>query len=214
MVRSKNVRPIKPQGQLMDLDKLLGGSKSSVWDDYVPIISEKNHTKVFLADAIEEPANYNELCYKLKTASPAEVFTLYINTPGGLISSATMVIDAIKTSKAKVIAEISGTVASAGTIITLACDEVIVADHTEFMIHNYSAGIQGKGHEMKARQEFMDKSLNQAFKTFYAGFLSDDEMEAVIDGKDLWMGKDEVVSRLKGNWNKVTPVKGTIAKDK
>lgn len=169
---------------------------NSVWEQYVPLITNKNHTLVYITDSIEEPSCYNELCYKLKTASEAEIFTLFINTPGGYIDAATMIIDAIKTSKAKVIANISGTVASAGTIITLACDEVIVADHTAFMIHNYSGGVRGKGHEIKAHQEFMDKSLNEAFRIFYKGFLTDKEMTRVIDGHDMWMGKAEVMERL------------------
>ena len=186
----------------MNLEDLLKPASNSPWDKYVPLITNKNHTEAFLTDQIDEPSQYNELCFKLKTASPAEVFVLHLNTPGGIIDSATMIIDAIKTSKAKVIANINGTVASAGTIITLACDEVIVADHTSFMIHNYSGGMVGKGHEMKARQEFVDAQLNASFKIFYQGFLSDSEMEAVIDGKDMWMGKDEVIARLKGTFHK------------
>ena len=191
----------KTQNNTIDLEKLLGGGNSSPWGDYVPIVTEKNHTRAYITDQIDEPSLYNELCYKLKTASQAEVFTLYINTPGGIIDSAVMLIDAIKTSKAKVTAEISGTVASAGTIITLACDAVNVADHTSFMIHNYSGGMVGKGHEMKARQEFVDASLNASFKVFYKDFLTEDEMEDVIDGKDMWMGKDEVLARLKGTFH-------------
>jgi ATP-dependent protease ClpP protease subunit len=185
----------------MNLQDLLNPGNNDVWSKYVPLVNEKNHTKVFLTDTIEEPANYNELCYALKTASSAEVFTLYINTPGGVIDSANMIIDAIQTSKAKVIAEISGTVASAGTIITLACDEVKIADHTAFMIHNYSGGVMGKGHEMKAHQEFVDKNLNDSFKIFYKDFLSEDEIEDVIDGRDMWMNKLEVLARLNGTFH-------------
>ena len=184
----------------MNLEDLFKPSSNSPWDKYVPIITDKNTTVAYLTDSIAEPAEYNELCFKLKSASPAEVFTLIINTPGGYIDAATMIVDAIKESKAKVIAHISGTVASAGTIITLACDEVEVADHTAFMIHNYSGGVVGKGHEMKAHQEFVDANLNRSFRIFYKGFLSEDEMDDVIDGKDLWMGKEEVVSRLKGTY--------------
>lgn len=127
----------------IDIQKLLTGGSCDPWSNYCPIISDKNTTTAYLTDQIAEPSDYNELCFKLKSASPAEVFILIINTPGGIIDSALMIIDAIKNSKAKVIAQISGTVASAGTIITLACDEVIVADHTTFMIHNYSGGMVG-----------------------------------------------------------------------
>ena len=194
----------------IDIQKLLTGDSCDPWSNYCPIISEKNHITVYLTDSIAEPNYYNELCYKLKSASQAKVFTLVLNTPGGYIDAAVMIVDAIKSSKAKVIAQISGTVASAGTIITLACDEVQIADHTAFMIHNYSGGVAGKGHEMKAHQEFVDKNLNESFKVFYKNFLTEDEMEDVIDGKDLWMNKYEVEARLKGTFHRVDSETGEV----
>jgi ATP-dependent protease ClpP protease subunit len=54
-----------------------------------------------------------------------------------------MIAAAIKHSKAKVIGQLSGTVASAGTLITMACDEIVVTPHLSFMIHNYSGGMAG-----------------------------------------------------------------------
>lgn len=180
----------------MNIEKLLNPSSNDIWSNYVPIISDKNHTTAYLTNTIEEPSEYNELCFRLKSASPAEIFTLVINTPGGILDSALMLVDAIKTSKAKVIAQISGTVASAGTIITLACDEVEVAPHTAFMIHNYSSGLVGKGHELKAHQEFVDANLNNSFTDLYKGFLTPSEIKKVIDGKDYWMNRDEVLERL------------------
>lgn len=48
---------------------------------------------------------------------------------------------------------------------------------------------------MKAHQEFVDKNLNEAFMNFYAGFLSTKEMAEIIDGRDLWLNKDQVASR-------------------
>ena len=180
----------------MNIEKLLNPSSNDVWSNYVPIISDKNHTTAYLTNTIEEPSEYNELCFRLKSASPAEIFTLVINTPGGILDSALMLVDAIKTSKAKIIAQISGTVASAGTIITLACDDVEVAPHTAFMIHNYSGGLVGKGHELKAHQEFVDANLNNSFTDLYKGFLTPSEIKKVIDGKDYWMNRDEVLERL------------------
>lgn len=128
----------------MTIEQLMGGNSStSVWSNYVPIIQEKNSTTVYITDSIEAPSEYNEVCHLLSAASPAEVFTFIINTPGGYIDSAVMLIDAIKNSKAHTVAKITGTVASAGTIITLACDDIEIADHTAFMIHNYSGAVIG-----------------------------------------------------------------------
>ena len=45
----------------MDLDTLFPTPKTSVWDNYVPLITNKNITTVYLTDVIEAPAMYNVL---------------------------------------------------------------------------------------------------------------------------------------------------------
>ena len=171
------------------------GGKRTTWQKIVPVVKTEKGYQAYITTDIQLPDVYNEVCFKLLQAKKGEEFRLVINTPGGVIDSGFMLVDAIKRSKAKVIADICGTVASAGTIITLACDEVVVADHTSFMIHNYSSGMQGKGHELKAYQNFLDKELNIAFGKIYKGFLTAEEVIDVVDGKDLWLNKTEVLSR-------------------
>ena len=180
----------------MNIDDIFATPKTTVFDNYVPMITNKHTTTVYLTDVIEAPSLYNELCYKLDNASPAEEFFIYINTPGGILDAAIMLVSSIKNTAANTTARLSGTVASAGTIIALACRNVEIADHTAFMIHNYSGGLFGKGHELKAHQEFVDANLNKSFSAFYEGFLTPAEIKRVIDGKDYWMNKDEVLSRL------------------
>lgn len=195
----------------MNIEFDLPKGATRIWDLEVPIIANKNVTQVYITDSIDEPQVYNEFCYLLATASPAETFHIHLNTPGGMIDSAFMIIDAIRNTKAKTVAHLSGTVASAGTIIALSCDDLVVADHTSFMIHNYSGGMMGKGHEMKARQEFIDNSLQVAFKDIYSNFLSTKEMQDVINGKDMWMGKTEVLTRFKGTYHeKATDTSGIV----
>lgn len=191
----------------MKIDLTPPSSSDNPWDRPVPLMTHKNNTDVYITETIEEPSLYNEFCALLRDASEAETVNLYLNTPGGMIDSAFMIIDAIKNSKAKVIAHLSGTVASAGTIIALSCNDLVVANHTAFMIHNYSGGLQGKGHEMKAHQRFIDESLNKAFEDIYKGFLTPEEMIEVIDGKDMWMGKEEVLARFDGSYHKKTTSK-------
>lgn len=180
----------------MNIDEIFATPKTTVFDNYVPMITNKHTTTVYLTDVIEAPSLYNELCYKLDNASSAEEFFIYINTPGGILDAAIMLVSSIKNTLANTTARLSGTVASAGTIIALACRHVELADHTAFMIHNYSGGLYGKGHELKAHQEFVDANLNKSFSSFYEGFLTPTEIKRVIDGKDYWMNKDEVLSRL------------------
>ena len=116
------------------------------WDFTVPIVTTGRHTDCYFSTEIDEPHFYNEICQLIRTAFKGDTITLHLNTPGGVIDSAFMVIDAIKSSKATITAHLTGTVASAGTIIALACDKLEVAQHTTFMIHNYSGGSFGKGY--------------------------------------------------------------------
>lgn len=171
--------------------------KHSVWDDFVPIITEGRTTEVFLTDHIEAPSEYNKLCHLINSAYKGDEIVLTINNGGGYVDSGFMIIDAIKNSEAKVTAKVVGTVASVSTIIALSCDEIIAADYVQFMIHNYSGGAQGKGHEMKAQMDFTDAQLNMAFTEIYGGFLTPHEMELVIAGKDIWMGKEELMTRIR-----------------
>ena len=166
-----------------------------IWDLYVPYVKSTDQLDVYLNTGIDEPSYYSEICYILSTLTEDETVYFHINTPGGILDSAFQLVDAIKGCRATTIAKLTGTVASAGTIIALSCDKLIVAEHTSFMIHNYSAGAYGKGNELKARQEHIDKSTNDAFKEFYSGFLTDKEVKEVINGKDIWLTADEVRMR-------------------
>lgn len=184
---------------LTDVEKSLKTkSSNSEWDDFVPVITNGNFHIAYLTEEIKDPSLYNKLCHKLLTANEHDEFTLLINSPGGILDSAFMVVDAISSSNAKIKCRLTGTVASAATIIALTCDEIETSFNLAFMIHNYSSvALSGKGHEMKARQKFMDKELNKSFKKYYSGFLSDEEIEDVIDGKDIWINAEEVNERWK-----------------
>lgn len=181
----------------MDITKLLGADSSDPFDAYVPIIQtpDNRHTDVYLTDSISYPYEYDKLCHTLGKAQHGDTVTFHINNGGGIIDSAFRVIDAMKSSKAHIVAKLSGTVASAATVISLAADELVIADYTSFMVHNYSGGAVGKGHEIKAQQEFIDRELNFAFREIYQGFLTEKEMTQVINGRDVWLNKKEVLAR-------------------
>jgi ATP-dependent protease ClpP protease subunit len=177
----------------------LNKQPTRVWDLDVPVVIDETSKTItaYITNKIEDPYTYNELCYVLENATENYTVCLHVNTPGGVLDSAFMIVNAIAESKAHVVAKLSGTVASAGTIICLVCDEVIASEHLSFMIHNYSGSMSGKGHEVKARQRFTDVHLNAAFASFYSGFLTNEEIDNVIDGTDLWMGAEEVNERWK-----------------
>ena len=170
--------------------------RDSIWDDYCQIVTVNKKHFVYLTNFIEETQHYNKLYFMMQNANKDEEFCFIINSLGGIIDSTYMIIDAIENTKAKVTCRLTGTVASAATIIALSCDDIEVSKNLSFMIHNYSAsGLQGKGHEMKARQNFMDKEFNKVLNEYYKGFLTNEEIEEAIEGRDLWLNSEEVITR-------------------
>lgn len=172
---------------------------NSVWNDYVPIIGKGNHYDIYLSNTIAYSEYYTEFIDLLSNLESYNTVTIHINSNGGVIYSAFMIVDAIINCEAEITAKVSGIVASAATVIALACDEIITSRFLSFMIHNYSTSTEGKGHEIKAYQNFTDRELNRALTEIYNGFLTEKEMNEVIEGRDIWLNEDEVQER----WTKM-----------
>jgi len=169
-----------------------------VWQQYIPIIKSNKHTyDIYLQDAIESPAIYNEVCHVLSTSTKKDKINLHINTPGGYLDTAFRLVEAIDDCKAETTAILTGTVASAGTLIALRCDKLKTPSHLQFMIHNYSGGTSGKGNEIIEHVTFSNAEITRSFNTVYLGFLSKKEIKRVIAGTDMWMDAKDVKHRWK-----------------
>lgn len=179
---------------------------SKVWENYTPITKDKKNGvttfDIFIQSEIETPAAYNEVCYVLGNMKKKNKVNLHICSPGGYLDSAFKLVEAIDNCKAEITGILTGTVASAGTILALRCDKLIVPQHLHFMIHNYSGGAIGKGNEIIEHAVFSNKELKEAFANIYGGFLTKKEIRNVIKDRDFWMGSAEVGKRfakMKGN---------------
>lgn len=150
----------------------------------------------YITGDIDEVDKYIDMINEIKTASPNDTIMIYLNTPGGNLSTTIQIISAIEQSSARVITSLEGEVCSAGTMLFLAGHEKIVNNNTSFMIHNYSHGPFGKGHEVAQRVKFTEKYFRTLARSFYKNFLTAEEIEEVCSGKDMWMEADEVRERL------------------
>jgi len=169
--------------------------ENSRWTKTVPIIARGSTVTAYLMNEVYEPDTYNELCYTLEHTA-ADYVELVMNNTGGMMDSMVMIRESIAKSNATVVAVLSGTVASAATMVALACDEVEVAQYTSWLTHYYSGGSAGKGNEIKAKHDFDEVEIPKMFKEIHTGFLTDEEIDRVIDGKDIWLNKDEIETRF------------------
>lgn len=169
------------------------------WDDFVPIKKSKDGKKmdVFLFEHIEVPSVYAKLVYELLTAESGVNVNLHINNGGGYIDAANAIVYAITNSKANITAHLSGTVASAATVIALACPTIIVEPDLNFMCHEASfQGVSGKFSDMKTFQTFYDRHTRESSIRHYEGFLTKAEIEEMHRGKEHWFNAEETRQRI------------------
>ena len=169
-----------------------------VWDTPCPVVkvNEKLY-RVYMLDEIGHPQDYGELIEILNDLDEECVVEWYLNSPGGRLDTTTMLMNAINDTKAKVIGKISGTVASAATMLVMVFDEVEVAPYVEFMIHAWSvSGQAGKANEIEAQNDFVKKETRHLFNDVYDEFLTTREINKVLKGTDIWLNSEEVKERL------------------
>ena len=126
-----------------ELEIELPKEKTSPFDDTYPVIKDDNTLSIFVADYINQPFEMNKAVHELSKLTPDDRVLLYLNTPGGVIDTANYFCAALERCQAPVHGLLSGSVCSSGSLITMYCDTIEVADGCQFMIHNYSGGVSG-----------------------------------------------------------------------
>lgn len=156
--------------------------------------------EIFLVDEVNAESS-NELIKKLMYLEHEDrdsEITLYINSPGGEVTSGLAVYDYIRLMEASVNTVCIGTAASMGAILFLAGRERKMLRHTRLMIHDPSYGGGGelkgkKPHEIK--QELDD--LNKVKRTL-AGIISERTGKSIkevsrVTAKDSYYSAEEAV---------------------
>jgi hypothetical protein len=64
------------------------------------------------------------------------------------------------------------------------------------MIHTCQYGYSGHSGNMDAYVKFSTNKIEQFVSEFYEGFLDEDEIERVLDGKEIWMDAEECHMRF------------------
>jgi ATP-dependent Clp protease protease subunit len=159
------------------------------------------HT-LYLTGEIESPDEYTDIFENIRMAGPNDVLKIHINSPGGDLFTAIQFMRVLKETDAKVITSVEGACMSAATLIFLAADQFEISEHSVFMFHNYSTFMYGKGGELFDGIMHDRKWSENLLKTEYEGFLTEEEVDSLLNNKDIWLDSDEALERLK-NFAKV-----------
>lgn len=178
-------------------DLVLGNMLEKPVKHYTQTITVSIHHFYITGEIDSEVDRYVDMLNVIKTSEAHDKIYIYLNTPGGDLYTTIQIISAINQSHAEVVTVLEGEVCSAGTFIFLSGHSHVVNDNCSFMIHNYSHGTFGKGGEVSKRVKFAEEYFAKLVRSIYKDFLTDEEIEAVADDRDFWMGSEEVIERLK-----------------
>ena len=196
----KKESTVRPNGN--DLLELLG-MKQQKQKDYFSDRSLARVHEFYLSGTIGSADEYVDWFDIIRHAGENDVVKVYINSYGGDLFTAIQFMRARGETQATVAVSVEGACMSAATMVFLTADMFEVSAHSMFMFHNYSGGTFGKGGEMLDQLQHERAWSEKLLREVYSDFLTDKEINSMLDNKDLWMDGDEVVKRLKAKAKKV-----------
>lgn len=160
---------------------------------YTPIKAGEYH--IYLFGPIEANEQFIGALEVFNAASELDVVHVHLSTPGGLIDATDTFLTAMHRCEGRVIVHATGGCHSCGSIILLNAPEFTLSENFNSLIHNGSGGAIGDLNKMAAAAKYTVEHMTKVLRNTYEGFLSPDELDAMIDGKDFWMDAEEFMSR-------------------
>lgn len=171
--------------------------------------------QVRLTTVVGDPEQYRDILNLLDTANSGDRIDFYLIGNGGQVRTEVQLLNAIKTTKAKVVMHVQGDVFSAHAALALTGDELKVGKYVLFLFHRSSAygsvdqyceGSKGKLDRTKDAYkkcvEFLNMSLVQdeaEVRELLSKVLTPDEIKRVLDGDNVILTGEVVQERLKKN---------------
>jgi ATP-dependent protease ClpP protease subunit len=150
----------------------------------------------YLSGPVLDAEEYIEWFDTIRNASEIDTIRIYINSPGGDLYTTLQFLRVMSDTEATIVTSVEGACMSAATMIFLHGHTHEITPHSLFMFHNYSAGTFGKGGEMYDQLQFERKWSENFMSAVYRDFLSAEEIQSMLNNRDIWMTSDEVAQRL------------------
>lgn len=151
---------------------------------------------IYLSGHISSPENFIDEIFLLQTAQEGVRIFIHINSSGGYVDSGLQLINAIRSSNARVITSLESDASSMAALVFLSGHELMVHGNATMMLHNYSGGVVGKSHEMASRVEADGKHFTQLLREICVPFVSEKELKKIIDGADMYLDVEEIRKRI------------------
>ena len=152
---------------------------------------------VTIDEPFVSPSYYRGVVSMLMGASEDDTVIFLINSPGGQLNGLLALVEGVKMTDATTIAVLVGECASAASMFALHCDTIFVSDNATMLCHNISYGTGGKGSDILSHVQHVSKTSEKLLRKTYEHFLSPQEINEMINGREIYLDSDEIKQRLK-----------------
>ena len=167
-------------------------------NDVLQVRENNNRKEVdfYLIDIIDDIADYIDFLREVDSCRNGDLITIHINCYGGNADVGMNIYDCLRQSPANVEVSIEGACCSCASMIMLAGNCWRVTPHAHVMVHSWSEGIYGKWNEIISKFNYDKCVFEKQFRELYKDFLTDEEIEDCLKGKDFYFDSNETVKRL------------------
>lgn len=167
-------------------------------DEQFPISYEPHKTgtyNIYLFGGIESPQQFIGALEVLRTAGSEDIVVIHLQSCGGSLDATDTLITAMRECNAPVVVRASGGCHSAASIILLEAEHFTLSENFSCLIHNGSTGSGGKFSDYVSETKFTSKWMEKVLRNSYEGFLTQDEINDLVKGIDIWLDADEWMER-------------------
>lgn len=158
-------------------------------------INSKTYT-IYLNQEIVEPQHYSQLIELFRNATAYDGIKVYINSPGGNLSSGIQLISAMRDSAAYIITVLDGMAMSLAPLLLLSGDEIQINEQSLLMFHDFSTENRGKGSELLSSSSAMTDFYYSILMSYAYPFLNEEEIKHITHGQDMYFDTNEIMERL------------------
>jgi len=171
-------------------------------DDESKVVRENNHVYFYSEVSRESVFKLNVLlreaarfvhttCFDLNIKN-IPVY-LHINSFGGSLYDAYSTVDTIKNLRVPVYSIIEGCAASAGTIISVVCDNRFICENAYMLIHQLNSSMWGKMSEIDDEYKHLNELMKQ-IKRLYGKYtkIPNKELTELLK-HDIWLTQEKCI---------------------
>lgn len=153
--------------------------------------------KFYLTGSIKSAKSLSELITALREAGPDDEIHIYINSPGGSLTTTMQVINAMSTSAARVVTIADGQVCSGAALIFFSGHELIIHRWAWFMMHGpQTASGYRSAHSMSRELDIVSSVTDDLAQATYMRWLTEDEVKMHNTGGDVYIKAEDMAKRL------------------